>query len=91
MLAINLWEQEASGLDPEAVHEDHLECEVGGFGTDTTSVDFDTVRSVSRRQSFVEARYGLGNVRVSTTGDETVRLRDIPDHERWYEFIHERT
>ena len=85
------WARRYARTTEYRLYEDHIECEVGGFGTDITSVDFDTVRSVSRRQSFVEARYGLGNVRVSTTGGETVRLRDIPDHERWYEFIHERT
>ena len=74
------------------VYGDRIESETGVFSTNIKSVDFDNIVNLQRTQSFIERRFGLGSVKISTAGSDgtSMRLKDIPDHEDWYELIQEK-
>ena len=74
------------------VYGDRIESETGVFSTNIKSVDFDNIVNIQRTQSFIERRFDLGSVKISTAGSDgtSMRLQDIPDHEDWYEFLQEK-
>ena len=74
------------------VYGDRIESETGVFSTRIKSVDFDNIVNLQRTQSFIERRFGLGSVKISTAGSDgtSMQLKDIPDHEDWYEFLQEK-
>lgn len=74
------------------VYDDEIEAESGVLSTQIQNVRFDEITNVTRRQSFIEKRFGLGRVKVSTAGTsgKTLKMKDIPEHEKWYEFFREK-
>lgn len=67
--------------------EESIESETGILSTEIRNVRFDEITDISKRQSIIERRFGLGQVRVSTAGSDgkSIKMKDIPNHDEVYE------